>query len=634
MMKKLIFTLSLSLLAATGFSQTTVDAAYCGNTLTSSSANFFAVPVSGATRYAFKFVNGGDTYITERSTVAMRMQLNDSLNYGTTYAVSVATKMGAGAWSAYGAPCNITTAALFTAPGINMLGANPRNLSTFGAAPVSSQSGNIFCTDIDNAYTYKFTWTQYTDNSYTVPSGTPDVVVYRNQNVIRGELSPGLQYNKFYKLNAEWYEYGDDLNLAGNSISGSINVSTPTTSTITDLNCGNTVALNTNIFSSQVVGAPHYKFKLEVVSGAAANAAGFAGHIIYVVRPNNWIRFNLVDSLVYGLPYAITTAIEVAPGVYGDFDNVACTITAPPAPTSTLVNCPQTLASMNDYVTATPVSGAQRYRFIFTDNGTSVSDTLSRANNTVKAAQVVCKNGMRLSYGTGYSVVISWQDKAGNWHDGTGCTLTTPTAVGVTTQLTAGDCSGSFAMNAPMHANNVPGATYYRFTLTNTSTGLVYTRVISNTQVRPNQVPGLTTNGTYDVTVEWQDQNTSGTWFSAGATCTITITGGAPAFAINNGPVGNMNTKSGELNGNSFGTAIGDDLNINVYPNPTIGFATLEANAVIENVEIYALDGKLVYTAQPNQSRVNLDLSELNTGVYVVRSYANGIFNTTKLVKK
>ncbi len=55
-----------------------------------------------------------------------------------------------------------------------------------------------------------------------------------------------------------------------------------------------------------------------------------------------------------------------------------------------------------------------------------------------------------------------------------------------------------------------------------------------------------------------------------------------------------------------------------LYPNPTNGNVTILAKDIIEQVEVVHLDGRVVRTISANNSRVELDLSELASGVYLV----------------
>lgn len=75
-------------------------------------------------------------------------------------------------------------------------------------------------------------------------------------------------------------------------------------------------------------------------------------------------------------------------------------------------------------------------------------------------------------------------------------------------------------------------------------------------------------------------------------------------------------------------------VNIKAYPNPAHNILNLEANtATINKVELYDVLGRLVLTNQYNSGNVQIDISNLNTGDYIVKLFtAEGIQNL-KVIK-
>ncbi|MCB0794536.1 MAG: DUF11 domain-containing protein, partial [Flavobacteriales bacterium] len=70
-----------------------------------------------------------------------------------------------------------------------------------------------------------------------------------------------------------------------------------------------------------------------------------------------------------------------------------------------------------------------------------------------------------------------------------------------------------------------------------------------------------------------------------------------------------------------------------LYPNPTTGRVTLVAQEAIERIEVLQLDGRLLRSHSANSNRIDLDLSELATGLYVVRvHHANEQFGSQLLM--
>ena len=79
---------------------------------------------------------------------------------------------------------------------------------------------------------------------------------------------------------------------------------------------------------------------------------------------------------------------------------------------------------------------------------------------------------------------------------------------------------------------------------------------------------------------------------------------------------------------------INDNLNnltANVYPNPTASNWTVESSGIINSVKLFNLLGQKVLEQTSNDTKVNIDASNLETGVYMLQ-----INNTTmkRLIKK
>ncbi len=72
---------------------------------------------------------------------------------------------------------------------------------------------------------------------------------------------------------------------------------------------------------------------------------------------------------------------------------------------------------------------------------------------------------------------------------------------------------------------------------------------------------------------------------------------------------------------------------LNIYPNPTKDFVTIKgkANTIYT---IYDYTGKLIFTKKANTANTNIDLSELNSGVYLVKATLNNNTSFSKLIKR
>lgn len=75
----------------------------------------------------------------------------------------------------------------------------------------------------------------------------------------------------------------------------------------------------------------------------------------------------------------------------------------------------------------------------------------------------------------------------------------------------------------------------------------------------------------------------------------------------------------------SFATSVNDmnALGISIYPNPAKEFVTVSGAANVVRYELINLTGKVVAGADNSQAQLRIDLSELNTGIYMLRLHTN-----------
>ena len=77
-----------------------------------------------------------------------------------------------------------------------------------------------------------------------------------------------------------------------------------------------------------------------------------------------------------------------------------------------------------------------------------------------------------------------------------------------------------------------------------------------------------------------------------------------------------------------------DTPKINIYPNPTSSVFTIEANKIVESVSLFNVLGQEVLSKNSNSNSVTLDIANLQTGVYVVKTMIGGVSSTSRIVKK
>jgi RNase P protein component len=60
-----------------------------------------------------------------------------------------------------------------------------------------------------------------------------------------------------------------------------------------------------------------------------------------------------------------------------------------------------------------------------------------------------------------------------------------------------------------------------------------------------------------------------------------------------------------------------------IYPNPAVEYVRITSNAEIENLVIFSIDGKVVYTETVNQEETMIDVASFAKGSYIVRMLSN-----------
>ncbi|WP_164975350.1 lamin tail domain-containing protein [Flavobacterium piscinae] len=177
--------------------------------------------------------------------------------------------------------------------------------------------------------------------------------------------------------------------------------------------------------------------------------------------------------------------------------------------------CGITLPTIDSYVYANLVAGAQGYRFRVTNLSTNEVQTIDRALRVFRFTQLTS-----YAFATEYSVEVSvrinnvWQP-----FYGTPCTVSTPDT---TTQIQASQCNTAISnLNNSIFADIVPFATGYRFRVTNTLNPIdVQTIDRPIRDFRMTNLASVQYNTTYNVEVAVR--NTNGEYLSYGPVCNIT----------------------------------------------------------------------------------------------------------------
>ena len=74
------------------------------------------------------------------------------------------------------------------------------------------------------------------------------------------------------------------------------------------------------------------------------------------------------------------------------------------------------------------------------------------------------------------------------------------------------------------------------------------------------------------------------------------------------------------------------DENLHIYPNPSKGEINIESNSIIHQLNLYDIDGKLVFQSEMNSKYIRLNLNNINTGIYILESKTEKEINYNKLI--
>ncbi|GEP51234.1 hypothetical protein FNO01nite_19060 [Flavobacterium noncentrifugens] len=73
--------------------------------------------------------------------------------------------------------------------------------------------------------------------------------------------------------------------------------------------------------------------------------------------------------------------------------------------------------------------------------------------------------------------------------------------------------------------------------------------------------------------------------------------------------------------------------NFEIFPNPASDNITIQAAKNIENIAVYNILGQEIMSRNPSASLVNVNISNLQNGIYIVKSTIAGKTKTTRIVK-
>lgn len=288
--------------------------------------------------------------------------------------------------------------------------------------------------------------------------------------------------------------------LCGDGIDNDLDGSTDedcTTEVVASL-CGTTLtSMGEGIHADAVAGATQYRFR--VTNGA---------NVQTIDKTTPLFAMSQLANRLYNTTYSVDVAVNFGSGfeAYG----AACSITTPYAYSQLQdAQCGTTLQALNTNLYANNVAAATTYRFRVT-NGAEVQ-TIDRTTRVFNLMQLASYN-----YGTTYTIDVM-VEADGSWGPyGAACTVTTPT---LTPRIQDAQCGGTIEnLSTPIYADNVVGASAYRFRVTKGSN----VQIIENTSrsLLPIQITGYGYNITYGIEVAVKF---NGVWSAYGPSCNVSM---------------------------------------------------------------------------------------------------------------
>ena len=73
---------------------------------------------------------------------------------------------------------------------------------------------------------------------------------------------------------------------------------------------------------------------------------------------------------------------------------------------------------------------------------------------------------------------------------------------------------------------------------------------------------------------------------------------------------------------------------LRIYPNPASDYLILDSDEMIIKIELRDMLGRLIHEEKANNNFFNLDLSGLNSGIYVLTTTLNSVKQMVNIVVK
>ncbi len=184
-----------------------------------------------------------------------------------------------------------------------------------------------------------------------------------------------------------------------------------------------------------------------------------------------------------------------------------------------------------------------------------------------------------------------------------------------------------------------PSTTVYTATATIGATGCFTSNTVS---VTVSALPD-TTITRVDDTLTAAEAGATYQWYTCSAGPVYTIIPGETSQSYTATAIGSYavdvtkngcTTRSTCFDVATLGTSSFDMNALTVYPNPVVDILSIRYNEEITAINVYDLSGRLVKQITPNQTEVEVNMSELAAAMYIVKVNAGGNQTEIKVIKK
>ena len=184
-----------------------------------------------------------------------------------------------------------------------------------------------------------------------------------------------------------------------------------------------------------------------------------------------------------------------------------------------------------------------------------------------------------------------------------------------------------------------PSTTVYTATATIGATGCFSSNTVS---VTVSALPDTDITRTDD-TLTVDETGATYQWYTCAAGPVYTPIGGATSQSYTATAIGSYavdvtlngcTSRSTCFDVTTLGSSSFDMNALTVYPNPVVDILSIRYNEEITAISVYDLSGRLVKQITPNQTEVEVNMSELAAAMYIVKVSAGGNQTEIKVIKK